>query len=708
MRGIFYPTSVAVIGVSSKPTNLGRNIVANMVEFGFDGIVYAVGPSGGTIETRRIYPTVLDIPDHVDLAVIFTPAQTVPGVLEQCGQKGIHWAIIESAGFREYTEEGRLLEEQIRQIAAKYSIQFVGPNCIGAINMENGFCVPFPRLKKFFKQGEVSIITQSGGVGMSVLNLMANEGLGLSKFVSVGNMLDKTSEDMLEYLIQDNKTRVIFMYLESISNGKRLVEIARRSSKPIMTFKSNIGRLGQKIALSHTASLTSDDRVVDAAFHQSGIIRVRDATSLGNNLKILGLPPMKGKRLGVISRSGGHAVIAADACELSGFELASFPEEFLREIEKHFRASVIRLTNPLDLGDLFDLDLYADIVERTLQLESVDGVVFLQTALSEAENLTSRQLLMRIMTLVEQYQKPVAYYISTGASEVNYLKQNYDFPVFTQVVETVRALEMSQYRFGRSQVLNLPPSELDFSSDTRKVRELISQAQSEKRNLLLPEALDILEAYGIATIPSAGAKTSAQAVKVAERFGYPVAIKIIAGEISHKTDVGGVVLNLKNAAELVAGFEDLLKRIQASNPLSIIEGAIVQPMLNQGIELIIGGRQDPQFGPVVVVGLGGIFVEVFNEVVVRVAPISKEDSTEMVRNLRGYHLLAGARGQPPADIDAVEDSLLRLSKLLVDFPQINEIDINPLRVLEDGQGVCALDARLILSGTFPNSHQAKD
>ncbi|MFU8771288.1 MAG: acetate--CoA ligase family protein, partial [Anaerolineales bacterium] len=390
MRDFFYSTNIAVIGVSSRPTNLGRNIVANLVEYGFNGVVHAVGPRGGVIETRRIYPSITEVPDQVDLAVILTPAKTVPSILEECGQKGIRRVIIETAGFREYGEGGRQLEQEIQQIAHQYSIRFIGPNCIGAINMENGFCVPFARLTKFVKPGDISIITQSGGVGMSALNLMANEGLGLNKFVSIGNMLDVSAEDLLEYLIEDEGTNLVFVYLESINDGRRLMEIARKSHKPILIFKANIGSLGQKIALSHTASLASDDRVVAAAFHQSGVIRVRDATSLGNNLKILRLPSLKGKNLAVISRSGGHAVLAADACELAGFNLAHFPDKFLREIESYFRASVIRLTNPLDLGDLFDLDMYARIVEQTLQLPSVDGVVFLHTSLSEGENLKSR------------------------------------------------------------------------------------------------------------------------------------------------------------------------------------------------------------------------------------------------------------------------------------------------------------------------------
>ncbi|MCZ7553594.1 MAG: acetate--CoA ligase family protein [Anaerolineales bacterium] len=647
MREFFYPSSVAVIGVSAKPTNLGRNIVANLVEYDFNGIVYAVGPSGGAIETRRIYHSVLDIPDHVDLAVVFTPAHTVPAILEQCGQKGIPRAIIETAGFREYTEEGRQLEDQICEISRRYGIHFIGPNCIGAINMENGFCVPFPRLSRFVKRGEVSIITQSGGVGMSVLNLLANEGLGLNKFVSVGNMLDKTAEDLLEYLIEDDQTGLIFLYLESIGDGRRLMEIARRSEKPILAFKSNIGRLGQKIALSHTASLTSDDRVVDAAFHQAGVARVRDATTLGNNLKIMRLPAMKGRNLGVISRSGGHAVIAADACELSGFELAEFPDEFLREIEKHFRASVIRLTNPLDLGDLFDLDVYADIIERTLQLEGVDGIVFLHTSLSEEENLTSRLLLDRIMELAAKYNKPVAYFISAASQEVAYLKQNYSYPIFTQVVETVRALEISHYRYQQYQRVHTTEPLPKFVVDREPTRRRLEQAQAERRDLLLSEALLTLEDYGIRAAPSRAARTRADAERAAAELGYPVAIKIISAQISHKTDVGGVQLNLRSAEELGAAYDDMLARLRQADPTAQLESVLVQPMVSRGRELILGGRQDPQFGPVVLVGLGGIFVELFNDISVRVAPITHSAAVEMLENLHSFRMLKGARGQPP-------------------------------------------------------------
>ncbi|HSG26492.1 MAG TPA: acetate--CoA ligase family protein [Anaerolineales bacterium] len=697
MREIFYPSSVVVIGVSDRPDNLGRNIVGNLIEYGFNGIVYAVGPRGGMIETRRIYHSVADIPDSVDLAVIITPARTVPGILEQCGHKGIRWAIIETAGFREFGDEGEKLEQEMVRIADQYGIRFVGPNCIGAISMENGFCVPFPRLKKYIKNGKVSMISQSGGVGLSVLNLMSNEGVGLNKFVSVGNMLNIDAEDMLEMMIDDDGTELIFLYLESIRDGRRLMDVAKRSTKPILAFKSNIGNLGNSIALSHTASLTSDDKVVDAAFDQAGIIRIHDATTLGNNMKILELPPMKGRNLAIISRSGGHAVIAADTCELSGFKLAELPETFLREIEKHFRASVINLTNPLDLGDLFDLKVYAQIVEQTLQLDSVDGVVFLHTSSSGTENEASRELLDYIIDMVKKYNKPVAYYISTLAEEVNYLKQNYDFPIFTQVVETIRALEINHAYANIADRLTVELDIPQFSVDTSRVQELIDTARNQKRDLLLSEAIEVLDVYGIPTVKSLVANTVDQAQAAAEQIGYPVAIKIIADQISHKSDVGGVQLNLRTPGAVTHAFKDMMSRIRKAYPKEKLDGVLVQPMVTGGQELILGGRQDPQFGPVVVAGLGGIFVEIFGETSVRVAPISRDDAEKMILSLRGSPILLGARGRRPSDVDSVVESLLKLSQLLRDFPEIEELDINPLRVLHKGEGCLALDARMILA-----------
>jgi acetate---CoA ligase (ADP-forming) len=706
MREFFYPKSVAVIGVSDKPDNLGRNIIGNLVEFGFGGIVYPVGPSGGFVQTHRIYRSIADIPDHIDLAVILTPSKTVPTVLEECGQKGVRWAIIETAGFREYGEQGRQLEEQIVQIAKTFGIRFIGPNCVGVINVDNGFSVPFLRLKKPSEPGEVSMISQSGGVGFSVLNLMANEGIEPNKFVSVGNMVDVTAEDILEYLLGDPGTRVIFMYLESLRDGRRLMDIARRSTKPILVFKSNIGKLGKVIAASHTAALSSDDKVAEAAFKQADIVRVHDATSLLNNLKALRLPSMRGKGLAIISRSGGHAVVAADSSELSGFDLAQLPQAFLQEIEKHFRASVIKLTNPVDLGDLFDLDVYAQILEQALKLPNVDGIVFLHTA-SEREIGASRKLLERVMELVKRYDKPIAYYVSTSAEEVIYLRQTYSFPIFTAVVETIRALEMSYRYYSRRQEIRSAEQTTTFNVNREAVRRLITHAQVEQRDLLLSESMQVLDHYGIPIAVGVQAATVEEARLAAEQMGYPVAIKVISEQISHKSDVGGVQLNLRNGPAVEAAFEDMLHRIRNSYPEAKIDGVLVQPMVTGGQELILGGRQDPNFGPVVLIGLGGIFVEVLEEVSLRVAPITHQEAMEMVDELRGAPILKGARGHKPSDIQAVSEALLRLSQLLIDFPEIHELDINPLRVFQENNGCRALDARIMLESVGDNQPLAR-
>jgi acetyltransferase len=695
MQGIFYPHSVAVVGVSSRPANMGKNIVNNLVEFGFDGVVYAVGPGGGVIQTRRIYPSVLDIPDQVDLAIILTPARAVPAILEQCGQKGVRRAIIESAGFREYGQEGMALEAQVVDAARRHNIRFVGPNGIGVINMENGFCSPFPPFANLFRRGPISIVAQSGGVGISVLQLITSEGMGLNKFVSVGNMLDITAEDLTEYLIGDDGTEIIFLYLESIADGRRLMQLGRASDKPILAFKANTGQLGRSIAASHTAALSSDDQVVDAALRQAGILRVYDASSLSNTLKALRLPPLRGKNLAVISRSGGHAVIAADTCEAVGLDLAPFPERFLREIESHFRASVIRLTNPVDLGDLFDLDVYAQIVEQTLQLPGVDGVLVMHTAAAQ-EHEPSRLLMDRLNQLQLQYDKPVAYYLSAAPSETTYLKQTRSYPLFTQVVETVRALEASFRHHRQLQRIRTATAAPVLDLPRPALRALIERAQRSGRSLLLPEALGMLELVGIATAPGQVAHSVPEARAAAKALGYPVVIKAIAHEISHKSDVGGIRLNLHNDDEVAAAFNAMVTQIGQSRPDVTLDGVLVQPMVTGGQELILGGRQDPVFGPVVLIGLGGILVELLGEVAIRVAPIDRLDAEAMISSLRAAAILRGVRGQPGVDVSAVIDALLRIGQLLSDFPEIREIDVNPLLAQPAGEKCLALDARVIL------------
>ncbi|MBW1806633.1 MAG: acetate--CoA ligase family protein [Deltaproteobacteria bacterium] len=685
----FNPRSLAVVGVSASDFNLGRRIAQNLQEFNFDGIIYYVGPKGGQTLGRRIYKAVADIPDQVDLAVILVPARFVPEVLEECGQKGIHRAIIESAGFSELGPEGQAVENQLVEVAAKHDIRFIGPNCIGVINLHNGLSVPFAGLKDIFARGKISIISQSGGVGLDYLNVLGSENLGMAKFASIGNKLNVDECDLLEYMIADDQTDIICMYLESIADGRRLMEIARRTSKPILMHKSNVGEMAKEIAQSHTAALSGDDMAVSAALGQVGIARFDESDTLVNFLKILPLPRMGGNQIAVISRSGGHAVIAADACEKSGFSLTTFPKPFLREIEKHFRAKVIRLTNPLDLGDLFDYDVYTRIVEETVKLPDVDSVVFLHTYISAVEREDSRAFLKKLEEFSYSHTKPLATCVSTDGEEMSKLRKTLTHPVFTAPEDAVKALALLRdYRHDQIPQPELPPGQMDKA----RIAEIIARCRAEERPVLLNEGLEIIAAAGISVPGFEVVATADQAVAAADGFGGPVVLKLISAAVSHKTDIGGVLLGLDGRQAIERGFVSLS---QAAGQAAQVK-VLVQPMVEGGTEMILGAKRDATFGPVVLAGVGGIFVEVLKDVAMRVVPFSQDEVDKMLRTLKAYPLLTGARGRLPRDISAVRNGVLAVARLIDAFDEIQELDVNPLMVLHEGQGAVAVDARVIL------------
>lgn len=692
MRGFFEPQSVAVVGVSEAPENLGRRIATNLQEFDFDGIVYLVGPRGGRACGRRIYKSVSDIPDQVDLAVILVPARHVPEIIDECGHKGIRRAIIESAGFSELGPEGAQVEARLLEAARRHGLRFIGPNCIGVINRRNGLAVPFPGLKNVFASGGVSIITQSGGVGLDYLNMLASENLGLARFASIGNKLDVDECDLLEFLVADEQTSIICLYLESISDGRRLMRIARSTAKPILLHKSNTGSLAREIAQSHTAALSGDDAVVSAALEQVGIARFSTSNTLLNFLKVLPLPPLRGNRVAVLSRSGGHAVIAADACEKYGFSLVRFPTDFLREIERHFRAQVIRLTNPLDLGDLFDYRVYDRIVEQTLELPEVDGMIFLHTYVSAVEREDSRAFLKRLEQHSFHHGKPVATCVFTDSEEMSLLRRTLPHPVFTTPEDAVRALAL--LRDYRHEKLAEPRADTG-AIDRDAITGIIARCRAESRPVLLDEGLEILRAAGLPVADWKVAGDAEQAAAAAAGFAGPVVLKLIAPEISHKTDVGGVLVGGEGAEWARRGFAQLQQAARVAG-VSQPPRVLVQRLVSGGTEMIIGVKRDPTFGPAVLVGAGGIFVEVLRDVALKVAPISTDDLDDMLGRLRVLPLLEGARGRRPRDLAALRDGVARVAALAVAFPEIAELDVNPLLVLHQGQGSLAVDARVVL------------
>jgi acetyltransferase len=684
---LFYPKSVAVIGVSENPDNLARIIVKNLFEFQFKGEIILVGKEKGIFFGREICTSIEDIKEGIDVAVILTPAQTMPGILEACGKKKIRWAIIETGGFKEYSEEGAMLDEEILGIAKKWGMRIVGPNGIGIINVENGFVVPFVNMRRDpVRKGNVSVLAQSGGVSMAYFNLLTSANVGIAKIVSMGNKLDLNEIDYLKYLIRDPRTEIIGLYLESLERGRELMEIARSTSKPILLHKANIGEGSHYIAKLHTAALANDDRVVDAALKQADIVRTRDFRSFASAVKILSLPPMKGKSLVILSRSGGIAIVAADSAERYGFRLYPLTKEFTGRIHDYFRAKVIQPINPLDLGDLFDFDLYTKILDQVLRIKAVDGVLF-QHGSAGAEIEPSRSLIHAVKDLSFRYQKPVALCYLTEEEELAYIKRAFDYPIFTEPSEALDALAISREHYRKQNILKEEaPS---YEIDRNRAKRILQKAKKKRRDPLLPEAFEVLQVYGIPVAPYRVIHQKIDLKKAIKEVGRLAVLKVIFPEISHKSEAGGVILNIDDLQKAEEAFEKVRELNQQKS-----FGVLVQKMIAYGKEVILGAKRDPSFGPVVLFGLGGIYVEVLKESSLRVAPINRSEAIEMISELKASNILRGVRGEQPSDIGALVENLLRLSQLMIDFPEIDGIDINPVIVLE--KGAIAVDARIVL------------
>ena len=699
VKDLFYPSSVVVIGVSTLPSNLGKEIARNLFEFRYTGVIHLAGRDGGILFGRKIHQSLDEINEPVDLAIILTPAGTVPGILEQCGRKGIKRAIIESGGFGEFDEQGRNLGDELNRIASKYDIRFIGPNCIGIMNAANGLTTPFTRLKTVFRRGGVGIVAQSGGVALSFLNMFDSEQLGFSKFASIGNKLNVDENDLLEYYVDDQETKVVCLYVESINDGRRFTSIGRRSPKPIVIHKANIGSFSSVIAQSHTAALANDDQVVDAALHQAGMVRFRDMQTYLDFVKILQLPLMRGRNLAIVSRSGGHAVIGADAAYAYGFQLPPFGKDFLSEIRKHLRADVVKLANPLDLGDLFDFDVYVRIIRHTLKEDNVDGVLLLHTYFAAIEGESSRRLLQSAALMSKEYDKPVALCVSTEQFEISRLHKEFDFPIFMSPERAVRALDAAiKYQHRRSFIeRNSEITEPEPAPNYKSVAGLIAGCTREKRSPMLHEALEMISMAGL-VVPDFRVIMNPSDVEFAlgDMVG-PYAIKIIASGVSHKSDLGGVILGLPDAAAVRQASLEMIERFRAQSETHF-SGVLVQKMAYlsmESCELIIGGKTDPQFGPVVLLGHGGVFVEILAGTVLRMAPLSMGEIAEMIDELPGSEILAGIRGRSPINRDSLMDAISRVAHIMVHFPQINSMDINPIVV--SSLGAQALDARIFLS-----------
>ena len=693
----FNPDSVAVIGASTNPEKLGYAVVKNLLDGGYihRGKVYPINPTASEILGLPAFPSVLDVNTNIDLAVIVIPYPHVPDALRICGKKGIPSAIVISAGFREAGQEGLERELELIKICREYNLRLIGPNCLGVIDsftpLNASFAAGTP------PSGPMAFMSQSGALGTAVLDIALAGRLGLSKFVSLGNKADVSEIDLLQAWVKDEHSKVILIYSEGMPSGQEFIRVAREVTreKPVVAIKSGVTQSGSRAVSSHTGSLAGSEQAYQAAFQQAGIIRAESMESLFDMALALGYQPaLNGDRIAIITNAGGPGILATDALEKSGLTLARFELETIYAIEQYL-PDAASASNPVDvLGDA-RADRYQFALERVANDPNVDGIMVLLTPQAMTEIDATARI---IGSLAQGINIPILGCFMGEArihSGIDILTAqgipNYPFP--ERAANAFRA--MSNYRMIKTRPL---PEYTHFDVDTSSVRAVFEQARSENRLTIGDaESRAILQAYGLRIPRSEIAETPEQASILAGKIGYPVVLKIASPDILHKTDIGGVKVGLQNSEDVRDAFELMVYRAQRYLPEARIWGCLVQEMApSGGLEVLVGMNRDPQFGPLVTFGLGGIYVEILQDVTFCVAPFSYQEAEEMLTQIRAHALLDGVRGQPPTDKKAIIDTLLRISQLVQDFPEIIELDINPLTVYRQDEGALALDMRLVL------------
>jgi acetate---CoA ligase (ADP-forming) len=697
MEKIFYPESIVIIGLSSKSTNMPRLILENLLRWGFRGRIFGLNPKSEDVNVNgiKMYREINDLPEVPDLAVCLIPAKLVPEYVEVCGKFGIRRMAIPSGGFSEFGEEGEKLSDLLLKTAQEHNVRFVGPNGLMVANTANGLCLPFIPLHRPPKGG-MSVITQSGGVGLMLFTLLMDENMGLAKFASIGNKLDCDEADFLKYFNDDPETDIICMYLESIPRGDRLIEHAREVQKPIVVYKSNTTSAGKRAALSHTNALSNDEDTIDAAFQEAGIIRIHNYNDFVAVAKAFELPAMRGNRIMVMSPAGGFAVIGADLCEKAGFEFADPGEEFYRGLNKFANAGVIKFSNPLDMGDIYDPHMAAHVAYEVMHNDKVDGAVYIgqRPKVPEGNNVFTSMFLTDLSKetygAILSSGKPLGVCLYGLSGHMHMLKENANYPIFNNPEEMVRAISFQKHWHSTRNIhQKRSPAKPDFHTDN--IRRWIDA----HGRVIGEEALELLHMIGIPVPASGTAKDEKEAVGIAKEIGYPVAMKVMSPDALHKTDAGGVILGVSGEAEVRKCFARIRESLEAHRRGARFEGIRIQKMADDGHDMFIGGKFDESFGPVVVFGFGGIYVEVFRDVQNCMCPVDAGVVRKKVESLKSYAILEGIRGVNAVDIDGYIDSIVRLSWLLAEFPEIKEIDVNPVRLFKDGTGVCALDARMV-------------
>jgi acetyltransferase len=694
---IFNPKSVAIIGASDEEGSVGHAIVKNFTQLGYAGKVYFVNIRKPEILGVKTYQTVGQIPEPVDLAVIATPAKTVPDVVEQCGKAGIKGAIIVSAGFKETGPEGKALEDKILEIKKTYGLRIIGPNCIGIIRPRINLNATF--VDKVPKPGNVAFISQSGALGSAILDWAVHENIGFSNFVSVGSMIDVDFGDLIDYFGTDPQTKSILMYVEGITEARKFMSAARHfaRTKPIIVVKAGKFSESAKAAASHTGSLSGEDDIYDAAFKRAGIVRVEEIDDLFNAAEVLGTQPLpRGPRLAVITNAGGPGVMATDALIAKGGKLAKLSKKTM-EVLNSILPNFWSRGNPIDiLGDA-KADRYTAAVEACLNDENVDGIliIFTQQAVGEPIEI-AKAIVELVKNKIYQNKTILTSFMGYGAvQEANGIFNANNIPTYSTPEQAIKTY-MYMYQYERNlELIYETPEELPVdAAPKRPLMAILRNAAMEGRELLTEdEAKRLLKYYNFPVVNTEVATTADEAVAFARQIGYPVVLKILSPQIVHKTEAGGVILDIHADVEVRQAFDMIVQRAKAYDANAHIIGVTVQPMIaRKGCEVIIGGKTDPLFGPVILFGMGGVGVELFKDYSIGLPPLNTTLIRRIMEETKVYQLLKGYRNVPPANLKLLEETMLLFSQLLIDFPQIKEIDINPLLINEKEAFI--LDARI--------------
>ncbi len=697
IKYLFNPGHIAVIGASRSKEKIGYAILDNVITSGFEGDIYPVNPCEDEIAGLKCYGSVKDIHSPVDLAVISVPVSGVAQVAEECGESGVKGLIVITAGFKEVGKKGFKHERELISICDRYQMRMLGPNCVGLMDTHTPMNASFA--KGFPNEGNISFISQSGAMLVSILDWSFQMGIGFSRFISLGNKADLNETDFIESCAADPQTNVILCYIEDITDGERFVRVCTEASKykPIIILKSGTSTAGAQAASSHTGALAGSDRAYEAAFRQSGVLRAETMNVLFDMARAFSTQPLpENSRVAIVTNSGGPAIIATDAVEKYGLKMARFTKDTVDKLRDNLPAEA-NIYNPVDIIGDARVDRYRFALETVLKDQNVDGAVVL---LSPAAVTEPEKTAQTIVELNKKYSsKPImAVYMGgkTLAEGKSYLT-DHDIPVFTFPEPSVRSLE-GMFRYAEHILKAEPKAAVELSDiDRNAVRKTLDGVFKDRRVVLLGhEASAVMAAYGIPDSKIFLAATEDEAVKISNEIGFPVALKISSPKIAHKTDVGGVEIGLHSENDVRRAFQRIMENVGHFLPDVPIYGVEVQDMVDDGIEVIVGMSRDIQFGPLVVFGLGGIYVNLIEDVSFRPASAltNSEAVNKMISETKAYTLLKGYRGKKPADIDALNDTILRTARLVTDFDEITEMDINPVRV--HTRGATALDVKITI------------